>query len=88
MRSLTADAKQTLFNDIKSHVVSEVIEKAKLEVMQSQGLNLTEVEKMIDSAIRLYDSDKTGLADYALESSGNLGSSVISYQAVIIACYF
>lgn len=31
---------------------------------------MEKVRKLVDEQIRMYDADKTGLADYALESSG------------------
>ena len=34
------------------------------------ALDESRVQRIIDSAIALYDADKTGMADYALESQG------------------
>lgn len=34
------------------------------------GLDINEVEKLINERISQYDADKTGKPDYALESSG------------------
>lgn len=36
------------------------------------SLDESRIRRIIDSAIALYDADKTGMADYALESQGKL----------------
>lgn len=36
------------------------------------GLTALQVRAIVDEALAKYDADKTGLVDYALESSGEL----------------
>ena len=63
--------KMTLLQDSKNQVIIEVAKQVKtLELKSEGGLGREEVRKLIQAALGLYDSDKTGLADYALEPAG------------------
>lgn len=53
----------------KETVVKET-ESVQLETGAGSLANEDEVRRMITGALKVYDADKTGLADYALESSG------------------
>ena len=66
------DSKPSMFNDLKERLVVEITKQIKSmeKSSKSGGLSREEVEKMIHVALGIYDSDKTGLADYALESAG------------------
>lgn len=68
-----ADSKPMLISDIKDQLLVEIRQQIKmLNTNKVGGLNKDEVEQMIQSALGVYDSDKTGLADYALEPAGEL----------------
>ena len=66
------DSKPTLFNDLKEQLVLEITKQIKSIEMKSGGISREEVEQMIHVALGIYDSDKTGLADYALEPAGKI----------------
>lgn len=68
-----AIAEQNVVRYAETKLIPEIFKKVKLGVQPNPGVDLSEVNKMIDAAIALYDADKIGLADYALESSGNHG---------------
>ncbi|XP_015789509.1 spindle pole body-associated protein sad1 [Tetranychus urticae] len=59
-----------------SQKIQEAVEVNKQITKNKETASVEEIEGMIKQAIYLYDSDKTGKADYALESSG--GSIVTS----------
>ena len=42
------------------------------------------VREIVKEAIKIYDADKTGRVDYALESAGNLSISVDRINTIII----
>ena len=44
----------------------------KMVTVSHDPVDLTELEALINAAIVKYDSDKTGLPDYALETAGNV----------------
>lgn len=52
-------------SELKEKIIERVVIHEK-EV----GLDMSEVEKLIEARISKYDADKTGIPDYALESSG------------------
>ena len=65
------NAKMSLLQDSKNQVVIEVAKQVKNLNLKPEGsLDREEVQKLIHTALGLYDSDKTGLADYALEPAG------------------
>lgn len=80
MKLFAANTEQKISNEFKMELISELMERTKREVVPSGGLDMSEVKKMVDLAISLYDADKIGLADYALESSGIFLKDT-SYQA-------
>ena len=59
---------------IKNHLITIVREQAanhsKVTARSNGSIDPTQIETMIRTAISKYDADKTGEADYALESSG------------------
>ena len=74
------DSKPTLFNDLKELLVMEITKQIKSMEIKSGGLSREEVERMIHVALGIYDSDKTGLADYALEPAGKIYIILIIYK--------
>jgi hypothetical protein len=50
------------------------------------GLTDLQVRAIVDEALAKYDADKTGLVDYALESSGELNIEFVTFMAVCIPC--
>ena len=66
-----ADSKPALIEKIKEELFAEIRNQIKLVNANSgRGLSKEEVEQLIHSALGVYDSDKTGLADFALEPAG------------------
>lgn len=64
--------KPLLIENMKGQLIDEINSQMKVIISKSgPGLSKDEVEKLIRSALGVYDSDKTGLADYALEPAGN-----------------
>lgn len=54
-------------------IVEKIQEYVKdLEKPSEVNINMDEIKKMISGMLDVYDADKTGLVDYALESAGNL----------------
>ncbi|XP_059352236.1 uncharacterized protein LOC130688242 isoform X2 [Daphnia carinata] len=67
------NSKPALIQKIKEELLNEIGLQIKLLNDDSgQGLGKDEVEQLIHSALGVYDSDKTGLADYALEPAGGV----------------
>lgn len=65
------DSKPALIQKIKEELLAEIGVQIKLINADSgRGLSKEEVEQLIRSALGVYDSDKTGLADFALEPAG------------------
>lgn len=65
------DSKPALIHKMKEDLIAEIRSQIKLVNANSgRGLSKDEVEQMIHSALGVYDSDKTGLADFALEPAG------------------
>lgn len=65
------DSKPALIKNIKEELLTEIRRQIKLlNAVSGQGLSKEEVERLIHSALGVYDSDKTGLADFALEPAG------------------
>lgn len=50
------------------------------------GLTDLQVRAIVDEALAKYDADKTGLVDYALESSGELNIEFVIFMVVSIPC--
>lgn len=67
------DSKPALIQKIKEELLAEIGVQIKLINADSgRGLSKEEVEQLIRSALGVYDSDKTGLADFALEPAGGV----------------
>ncbi|XP_046650925.1 uncharacterized protein LOC124342007 isoform X5 [Daphnia pulicaria] len=67
------DSKPALIHKMKEDLIAEIRSQIKLVNANSgRGLSKDEVEQMIHSALGVYDSDKTGLADFALEPAGGV----------------
>jgi len=67
------NGKMALLEDSKNQVVIEVAKQVKnIELKSEGGVDREEVRKLIHAALELYDSDKTGQADYALEPAGGV----------------
>lgn len=72
-----ASQMQTHLNQL-SKLKSELFQSNQIErdylqtsaTFSATALDESRVQRIIDSAIALYDADKTGMADYALESQG------------------
>lgn len=61
----------------KTIFVEDITNKVKLEILkviqekhQNCEIDESKIKKIIEKALELYDADKTGLVDYALESAG------------------
>ena len=68
-----SESKSVMIESIKEELVAEIRNQMKtINAKSGRGLSKDEVEQLIHSALGLYDSDKTGLADYALEPAGKL----------------
>jgi hypothetical protein len=66
-----ADSKPALIEKMKEELFADIRSQIKLiNANSGRGLNKDEVEQLIHSALGVYDSDKTGLADFALEPAG------------------
>lgn len=64
-------SKPVMIDSMKEQLVAEIRRQIKMiNAKSGQGLGKDEVEQLIHSALGVYDSDKTGLADYALEPAG------------------
>ncbi|EFA09315.2 klaroid protein [Tribolium castaneum] len=55
-----------------SDAANQVMEKVvgKLSKLDPSSLDETQIRKIVQSALRIYDADKTGLVDYAMERLG------------------
>ena len=72
------DTMEQMFSQLESK--SENVSKttsSPLKVNVSSGLRKKEIEHIIDQSLELYSADRTGQADFALESSGG---SIISIR--------
>nr|CAH0105620.1 unnamed protein product [Daphnia galeata] len=68
-----ADSKPALIEKMKEELFADIRSEIKLiNANSGRGLNKDEVEQLIHSALGVYDSDKTGLADFALEPAGGV----------------
>lgn len=64
---------ETQVNHLSSNWTSQVEElRAVINYLKQESVKLPLVERVIAEMLKLYDADKTGLADYALESAGKL----------------
>lgn len=71
LKKWEADLKPVLIDHLKERILTELRHEIKvLDTKSGGGLSKDEVEQLIHSALGVYDSDKTGLADYALEPAG------------------
>ncbi|GMT06905.1 hypothetical protein PENTCL1PPCAC_29079, partial [Pristionchus entomophagus] len=74
---VTAQMEQRMTDSLngRMHIVEESVKKAEQELrakitVTHEPIDYSNLDAMIAAAIRKYDSDKTGLVDYALESAG------------------
>jgi hypothetical protein len=80
-----ADSKPALIEKIKEELFTEIRSQIKLiNANSGRGLSKDEVEQLIHSALDVYDSDKTGLADFALEPAGLLIFFIIIFSLFVI----
>jgi len=77
------DSKPSMFNDLKERLVVEITKQIKSMEKSSGGLSREEVDRMIHAALGIYDSDKTGLADYALESAGKIDPLKLKKNCIV-----
>lgn len=87
IRKWESESQSKWFQSIEEKLLVEVSHRIQIQRANSgNGLNREEVERLIHSALELYDSDKTGLADYALEPAGNVFSPCPSRQFLLLIC--
>ncbi|GMR63089.1 hypothetical protein PMAYCL1PPCAC_33284, partial [Pristionchus mayeri] len=74
---VTAQMEQRIDHSLngKMHIMEESVKRAEQELrakitVSHEPFDYSSLDAMIAAAIRKYDSDKTGLVDYALESAG------------------
>ena len=77
------NSKSTLIQDYKNQVVIEVAKHMKNVDLKFGVVDRDEVLKLIHAALKLYDSDKTGLADYALEPAGIISFCFYFYYSFL-----
>ena len=73
---LERELKPLWMNEIKTKLLAEITHQINsFNIQSGNGLSREEVKALIHEALGIYDSDKTGLADYALEPAGEKTSA-------------
>lgn len=71
--NLERELKPLWMNEIKTKLLAEITQQINnFNIQSGNGLSREEVKALIHEALGIYDSDKTGLADYALEPAGEM----------------
>lgn len=61
---------KTVSENLKKEILVHLEKKKEGDVQVSGNLNEEHIKKIVAAALAVYDADKTGLVDYALESAG------------------